>query len=309
MSARFVAARTMTEAVHFRKQLVQGVLAFVIGGEAAVLGAGAAHGVDLVDEDDARGFLLRLAEEVADAGRAHADEHFHEVGTGDGEERDVRLPCHGLRQERLAGARRADQQRALWNLAAKGRVFLRILEEIDDFHDFLLRAVQAGDVLESDLDFVLVGELAGRLAHVEGIAHAAAGTAGAPVHAPEHPHPEEDEEERGENPLGQFGPGMVGVLDDHLELLAHRQVLVQFREVLLRIEPGGDQEVEMRRPARDGPARELVGILGQALRADLDLAPDIVPHEDDLLDVARLGHRLDLLPFDLLGFGGLLVRE
>ena len=65
----------------------------------------------------------------------------------------------------------------------------------------------------------------------------------------------------------------------------------------------------MRRPARDGPARELVGVLGQALGTDLDLAPDVVPHEDDLLDVAGLGHRLDLLPFDLQGFGGLLVKE
>ena len=301
-------ALVVAEAVHLHQQLVEGLLALVVSAAEAAASL-TADGVDLVDEDDGGGGLLGLLEQVAHAARADADIELYKVRAGDGQKLHARLTRDSLGKQGLAGARRADQQRALRNLAAEGRVFLRILEEVDDLHHFLLRAVQAGDVLESDLDFVLVGELAGGLAHIEGIAHAAAGAAGAPVHAPEHPHPEEDEEQRGENPLGEFRPGMVGVLHDHLELVPDRKVLIQFREVLLRVEPGGDQEIEVRRPARDGPARELVGVLGQALGTDLDLALEVVPHEDDLLDVARLGHRLDLLPFDLLGLGGLLVRE
>jgi len=38
--------------------------------------------VDLVDEDDARRVLLGLAEEVAHARRADADEHLDELGAG-----------------------------------------------------------------------------------------------------------------------------------------------------------------------------------------------------------------------------------
>src|SRR5580693_833138 len=43
--------------------------------------------VDFVDEDDAGRVLLALLEHVAHPRRTHANEHLHEVGTGDGEER------------------------------------------------------------------------------------------------------------------------------------------------------------------------------------------------------------------------------
>ena len=52
------------EAVHLHQELVEGLLALVV--TAAEAGAAvAAHGVDLVDEDDARGVLLALFEEIA----------------------------------------------------------------------------------------------------------------------------------------------------------------------------------------------------------------------------------------------------
>jgi hypothetical protein len=41
----------------------------------------AAHGVDLVNENNAGRVLLALFEEVADAACAHADEHLNEVRT------------------------------------------------------------------------------------------------------------------------------------------------------------------------------------------------------------------------------------
>ena len=52
--------------------------------------------------------------------RADADEHLDEVGTGDGEERHVRLAGDGARQQRLAGAGRADQQHALAGSCRRG---------------------------------------------------------------------------------------------------------------------------------------------------------------------------------------------
>ena len=55
------------EAVHLDEQLVEGLLALVV--PAAESGAAVtADGVDLVDEDDGRGVLLGLVEEVANAG-------------------------------------------------------------------------------------------------------------------------------------------------------------------------------------------------------------------------------------------------
>src|SRR5918997_2930002 len=63
------------EPVHFDQQLVEGLLPFVM--PAAESGTAlAAHRVDLVDEDDARGVLLGLLEQIADTAGTHADEHL-----------------------------------------------------------------------------------------------------------------------------------------------------------------------------------------------------------------------------------------
>ena len=119
------------EAVHLDQQLVERLLALVVA--AAEAGAAmAADGVDLVDEDDAGRVLLGLLEHVAHAGGADADEHLDEVGARDGEERHVGLAGDGAREQRLAGARRADQQRAARNAAAEPLEFLRVAQELDD---------------------------------------------------------------------------------------------------------------------------------------------------------------------------------
>ena len=106
------------EAVHLDQELVEGLLALVV--TAAHAGAAvAADGVDLVDEDDRRGVLLGLLEQVADAGRADADEHLDEVGAGDRVERHARLARDRAGQQRLAGAGRAVEQHALGDLGAR----------------------------------------------------------------------------------------------------------------------------------------------------------------------------------------------
>ena len=80
----------------------------------------AADRVDFVDEDDARRALLGLVEHVADAAGADADEHFDEIRTRDGEEGNARLTRDGAGEQRLAGAGRADQQRALRESCRRG---------------------------------------------------------------------------------------------------------------------------------------------------------------------------------------------
>ena len=106
------------EPVHLDEELVQRLLALVV--PAAEPGAAmAADRVDLVDEDDARRVFLPLLEQVADAGRADADEHLDEVRAADREERDVRLTRHGAREQGLAGSRGAHQEDALRDAARR----------------------------------------------------------------------------------------------------------------------------------------------------------------------------------------------
>ena len=84
------------EAVHLGEHLVERLLALVV--PAAETGAAlAADRVDLVDEDDRGSLLARGLEEVAHPRRADTDEHLHEVGAGDRDERHA-----GLARDRRA---------------------------------------------------------------------------------------------------------------------------------------------------------------------------------------------------------------
>ena len=114
--------RVRVEAVHLDEDLVQRLLALVV--RAAEAGAAlAADRVDLVDEDDAGRVALGLVEEVAHAAGADADEHLDELGAGDGEERHAGLAGDGAREQRLAGAGRADQQHAARDARAEAANF------------------------------------------------------------------------------------------------------------------------------------------------------------------------------------------
>ena len=104
-------AFTIAEAIHLDKQLVEGLFPLIVA--AAHAGAAlATHGVDLVDKDNAGAVFPSLFEEVPDPGGAHANKHFHEVGTGNGVERHAGLPSNGAGQEGFTGTRRAIKQHA-----------------------------------------------------------------------------------------------------------------------------------------------------------------------------------------------------
>jgi hypothetical protein len=75
------------EAVHLGEELVQGLLPLVVAAEHAADAPRLPESVELIDEDDARGLLLRLGEKVPDPCRPDADEHLDEVGPAQAEER------------------------------------------------------------------------------------------------------------------------------------------------------------------------------------------------------------------------------
>ena len=104
-----------------------------------------------VDEDDAGSVLLALFEQVTHARGAHADEHLDEIGAADREERHVRFARDRARKQRLAGAGRAHEEDALGNAATELLELLRLLQELDDLLQLVLRLVHAGDVLERHL--------------------------------------------------------------------------------------------------------------------------------------------------------------
>src|SRR5829696_7347941 len=181
------------EAVHLGEDLVQGLLLLARSPDSR-LAAGAAYGVELVDEDDRRGVLAGLLEEVANATSADPHEQLHELGGAQGEERNPRLARDGPRQERLARSRRSHQEHAFGGRPTKASVLLGILEEVHYLDQLVLGLVYAGDVLEGDPGALLLVVTAGAAPadSCEGPAHAAA----LPLRAPIKPDVASDQEQR-----------------------------------------------------------------------------------------------------------------
>ena len=182
------------EAVHLDKQLVQRLLALIV--PAAHAGAAvASNGVDLVDEDDAGRVLLGLLEKVADAAGANTNEHLNEVRAGDREERNTGFASDGAGQQRLAGARRSEEQHSLGDPRPKRLELLRVLEEFFDLVKFFDRLVDASDVTEGDLRRVGRHSLGPRLAERHHLRAAA-------LHLVHQEDPEADEDQERQD-IGQ----------------------------------------------------------------------------------------------------------
>ncbi|MNU56507.1 hypothetical protein D3C71_456040 [compost metagenome] len=177
--------------VHLDQQLVQGLFALIIA--AAHAGAAVtANSVDLIDEDDARRMLFRVFKHVAHAAGTDADEHFHEVGTGNREERHLGFAGDGARQQGFTRARRTDHQHAAGNAAAQFLEFARVLEEVDHFVDFFFRFVATGDIGEGDGVAGFIHHARLRLAERECPALAAA------LHLTHEEYPHADQQQHGE---------------------------------------------------------------------------------------------------------------
>src|SRR2546428_11475009 len=113
--------------------------------------------VQFVDEDDARGFLLGLFENVPQVLFALPVELGHDLRPGDRMEVRIRLRCDGLGEEGLARPRGTVQEDPFRRFDTEPLEQLRVAEgEFDHLADFADLAPEAADVLVIDLpDFRL----------------------------------------------------------------------------------------------------------------------------------------------------------
>ena len=249
------------EAVHLHEQLVEGLLALVVTAAKARASL-ATDGVDLVDEDDGRARLAGSLKQVADAGRAHADVHLHEIRARDGEEGNACLSCDGLGQEGLTRTGRAHQEDAVGNARAEGGVLGGSLEVIHDLHKLLFFLIGTRDVAEGDAVLV-VGQLD------VGLAEASHLTAGACVHHALHSEVVKQDESDHHDHAGQEryppGEGVGGAVFEIVENGDARAVLH------LDVHDGHDLA------AGAGDVGQLIGLLGAQLELDA-LGQGIIGH-------------------------------
>ena len=201
--------------VHLDQQLVEGLLPLVV--PTAESGAAmAADRVDLVDKNNTGGLFLGLVEHIAHPGGAHADKHFHEIGSGDGEERHLGLAGDGLGQQGFTGARLPDHQDAPWNTTTEFLEAAGITQEIHQFLDVLLGLVHARHVGERRGDLVLAQQP--RLALAK--AHGATASTRSALHLAHKEHEYGDNDQDGEAGHQQLAPDTLllglAAFHDHL---------------------------------------------------------------------------------------------
>src|SRR5260370_13122201 len=108
------------------------------------------HGVNVVDKDNAGCVLLALLEQIANPASADADEHLHEIRTGNAEERNVGFTSHRACQQSLAGTRMTDQQHTFRNASPELLEFLRFAQKLDDLSQFFFGFVNARYIFEGN---------------------------------------------------------------------------------------------------------------------------------------------------------------
>mmetsp|Transcript_16082 Transcript_16082/g.34211 ORF Transcript_16082/g.34211 Transcript_16082/m.34211 type:complete len:428 (-) Transcript_16082:1469-2752(-) len=232
-------ARRRVEAVQLDEELVERVLALVVAAVEAAAAARAPDRVDLIDKNETRCVGARLREEVPDARGADAHKHLDEVGAGHGVEGRLGLSRRRLCQQRLAAARRADQQGSLGDLGAELRVALWVLQNIHKLHDLDLGFLQSGDVLEAR---VHLGRLDGLgLANVE---DAAAGAAHA-AHRATAQHVEEANQQQRRDEAADLGEDRLlsDELDGHVVARRDAELSLHLLEPLLKVFHRSDGEV------------------------------------------------------------------
>jgi hypothetical protein len=141
-------------------------------------------------KDDAGRVLFALLEQIADAAGAHANEHFHEIRAGDGEERHAGFAGDGARQQGLTGSGRADQKYTFGDTAAQFLEFLRLAQELNDFLQLFLGLFHARHVFKRD--FLLLGGVQARAALAE-----TKGFVATALHLADHEDPESRQHDEG----------------------------------------------------------------------------------------------------------------
>ena len=101
---------------------------------------------------------FRLGKHITHTGCTDTDKHFHEIGTGNAEERNTRFSCHGFRQQGLTGSRRADKQHTFRDTCSDLEIFFRFFQEIDNLLQIFFFFLKTGNIFKCNFAVVRHGQ-------------------------------------------------------------------------------------------------------------------------------------------------------
>mmetsp|Transcript_49423 Transcript_49423/g.91178 ORF Transcript_49423/g.91178 Transcript_49423/m.91178 type:complete len:225 (-) Transcript_49423:944-1618(-) len=159
------------ETIHLSKQLIDSLLTLIVALPKACTSL-ASDGINLIDEDDAGCSLLSLCKEISHTPCASSSKDLDELGSRDTEEGNASFTSNCLGQERLSSAWRPSQQSSLWNLCTEVAVTVRVLQEVNNFHELLLGTIASCHILKPGFHFSFFDDFCRRLCHLEGIVSA-----------------------------------------------------------------------------------------------------------------------------------------
>ena len=156
------------KAVHFRQQLVQGLLPLVVSAHTTAGITLLADGVDLVNKHDTGSLFLCLLKQVTNLACTHTDKHLHELRAGDGKERYIGFTGNCLCQHGLAGTGRAYKKNAFGHGSTDFLVLAGVMEVIHNFRQTFLGLVHALHIGKADAIGGFDIDLGIGFAHIEG---------------------------------------------------------------------------------------------------------------------------------------------
>ena len=132
---------------------VEGLLTLIVA-TAQTGTTGTAHRVDLVDKYNTGSLFLGLFEHVAHTGCTHTHEHFHEIGTGNGEKRHFSFTGNGFRQQGFTGSWWAHHQYATGDFATQTLELAWITQEFHQFLHFVFGFIATSHIRKCGFDLI-----------------------------------------------------------------------------------------------------------------------------------------------------------
>ena len=134
-----------SKAIHFYQQLVQGLFPFIVSATQSSTSV-PTNCINFIYENDGRSIFLCLFKQVPHTGCTNTDKHFYEIRTRNREEWAACFSGNRSCQQGFPRSRRSQQQNTLRDSCPNFGVFLRVLQEVYNFFEFVFFFICSGNI-------------------------------------------------------------------------------------------------------------------------------------------------------------------